>query len=109
LDQQVHREILSLIPSKRVFATLWESDTLVCCGLGVQEDDYFGLFNLVTAPAFRNMGHGTAFVLGLLDHARACGARWAYLQVMESNGPARHVYRKVGFTELYRYWYRSRD
>jgi GNAT superfamily N-acetyltransferase len=109
VHHQVMREILYRIPGEQVFATLWDGELLVCCGRGVLEDVYAGLFNVVTAPEFRNRGYGTAFVLGLLDCASDRGTQWAYLQVMEDNVPARHVYERVGFAGLYDYWYRCCD
>jgi ribosomal protein S18 acetylase RimI-like enzyme len=74
--------------------------------MGVLEQDYFGLFSLVTMPQQRNRGYGPQLVVGMLQWARAHRATQAYLQVAQSNTPARHVYTKLGFQEAYRYWYR---
>jgi GNAT superfamily N-acetyltransferase len=51
----------------------------VACGLGVSEQDYFGLFDLVTAPQQRNKSYGAALVAGMLRWARHHGAAQAYL------------------------------
>jgi GNAT superfamily N-acetyltransferase len=86
--------------------SLVDAGQAVACGLGVLEKDYFGLFDLVTDPSRRNRGYGTALVAGLLAWAQAKGTQHAYLQVMESNGPARQLYARFGFHEAYPYWYR---
>ena len=78
----------------------------MACGLGVLEQDYFGLFDLVTAPQQRNKGYGAALVAGMLHWARHHGASHAYLQVLRSNAAARHLYAKLGFQDAYPYWYR---
>ena len=105
-DHQTHRKILQAIPSKRFLASLSDSGQLVTCGLGVLENRTLGIYDLVTDPEQRNKGYGTKFVLGLLSWARTNGARHAYLQVMSTNSAARHLYTKLGFRDLYAYWYR---
>src|SRR5262245_59124586 len=59
VKHQTHQDILQAIPSKRLLAVLADSDTIVACGFGVLEYDYFGLFDLVTEPQQRNKGYGT--------------------------------------------------
>ena len=103
-----HKEILRAIPSHKILASLTVSRKTVACGMGVLENDYFGLFDLVTAPQKRNKGYGTQLVLLLLQWAKEHNAFHAYLQVVGSNAPARHLYAKLRFQEAYQYWYRIR-
>jgi GNAT superfamily N-acetyltransferase len=100
------RDILQAILSRRLLALRTDSLQPVACGLGVLENVYFGLFGLMTDPAQRGRGHGTALLGGMLGWARENGARTAYLQVMVSNERARRLYAKFGFREAYAYWYR---
>lgn len=104
--QAKHRAILDAVVPRRLFAFRREDAEAAACGLGVLEGDLFGLFDLVTAPERRGRGHGAALVAGMLEWARERGAAHAYLQVVEANAPARRLYEKLGFGELYRYWYR---
>lgn len=103
---QTHREILQAIPSRRLLASLISEGQPVACGLGVLEDDVLGLFDLLTAPEQRRRGYGTRLVTRILQWAVQNGAAHAYLQVVEDNEPARRLYARMGFEELYRYWYR---
>jgi len=104
---QTHKEMLELIPSHRFLASLVDSSQIVACCLAVLENSYLGLFDLITDTAQRNRGYGTALMSSLLTWAQAEGALHAYLQVMENNAPARHIYTtKLGFEVAYRYWYR---
>jgi len=105
-EQQVHKEILQAIPSARLLAVLTDANRLVACGLGVLEDEYFGLFDLITDGAERNKGYGGQLVSGMLRWAQERGAVHAYLQVLKSNAPAQRLYAKLGFQEIYQYWYR---
>jgi GNAT superfamily N-acetyltransferase len=104
--QGIHREILQAIPSKRILAALKYSNETVACGLGVLEGDFLGLFDLITAPEMRRMGFGTGLVSGLLDWAREYGALHAYLQVEKRNALGITLYTRLGFQEIYQYWYR---
>jgi len=101
-----HATMLDLIPATRLLVSLVDAATVVACGMGVLEQEYFGLFSLVTALPQRNRGYGTRLVVGMLQWAREHGATQAYLQVVQSNTPAHHVYTSVGFQEAYHYWYR---
>ena len=104
---QTHKEILHAIPGRRFLASLADSGQVVACGVGVLENEYFGMFDIFTHPQHRNRGHGAGLVAGLLGWAREHGATRAYLQVMRDNTPARRLYEKLGFGEAYVYWYRA--
>jgi GNAT superfamily N-acetyltransferase len=103
--QQTHGEILDAIPAGRNLVSLAVDGSVVSCGLGVQEDDSIGLFDLVTDPDERGKGYGSALIGGLLQRAVAAEAHIAYLQVLASNSGARRLYERLGFRESYRYWY----
>jgi ribosomal protein S18 acetylase RimI-like enzyme len=108
---QAHRAILQTIPSRCFLGTLADaSGAVVGCGVAVLEGAYVGLFDVIVDPARRGQGYGSALMAGLLHWARTGGARYAYLQVMAQNAPARHIYEaKFGFETVYEYWYRVLD
>jgi N-acetylglutamate synthase len=99
------RMLQNIVPNT-CFAALQCDGETAALGLAVQEGDYIGLFDIVTAAHARGQGFGTQLILHLLHWGKAKGATHAYLQVMESNAPALRLYTKLGFRERYRYWYR---
>jgi len=105
-EHKIHHEILSRIPATSLYAGLQYNGQIVSSGLGVLEDEYFGVFDLVTATKMRNEGYGKRLVAATLRLAQKAGARYAYLQVTDSNQPAQFLYEKLGFKEAYYYWYR---
>ena len=106
--RDAHLAILERIPGNALFGVLIPdgSENPVAAGLAVTEGDYIGLFDIVTDPDHRNRGHGAALVNALLASAVATGAKTAYLQVVSENSAAIALYRKLGFSEAYHYWYR---
>ena len=94
---QTHKEMLQIIPSTRLLAQLVDSNKTVACGLGVMENKFFGLFDLLTDPGERNQGYGAKLLRSMLRWAQEHDAVHAYLQVLDSNGPALHLYGKLGF------------
>lgn len=108
-QHRAHKAMLRAIPSWRFLASLVDSGEAVACGLGLLENGYLGLFDLVTHPERRNQGHGTRLVKGLLRWAQERGVVRAYLQVVQRNTAGRRLYRKLAFREVYEYWYRVLD
>ena len=104
--QQTHLAILQNILGKRLPMVLVDGETVLCCAMGVQEGQCLGLFGMFTAPDHRKKGYGTQLVASMLQQAQQNGATHAYLQVMKENVPACRLYAKLGFQELYDYWYR---
>jgi N-acetylglutamate synthase len=105
-QHQFHHEMLKRIVPDPLCAVLYHAGFPVACGLGVLENDVFGMFDIVTDAEQRNKGYGTQLVTAMLDRARQDGAGRAYLQVVNTNQIAHHLYTKLGFHELYHYWYR---
>ncbi|MFC1525206.1 GNAT family N-acetyltransferase [Candidatus Latescibacterota bacterium] len=88
------------------YAAVMEGGQVVACGLGIVEGDHLGLYGVATDTAHRRRGLGAGLVKDLMVWASQRRARQAYLQVRVSNHAARSLYRKLGFTPAYRYWYR---
>jgi N-acetylglutamate synthase len=99
-------QILKAIVPERCFIALYQQNEIVAVGLAVHDGEYVGLFDIVTAAHWRNRGFGKQVLLHLLNWAKENGAQHAYLQVMTNNQPALSLYSKVGFQEIYQYWYR---
>lgn len=105
-DMTVFAELLKKITAHTAYVSVIDHGEIIACGLGVLEGDYFGLYDIVTAPAHRNRGIGKDLLHYLLQWGAEQGAKYAYLQVLASNKPAIHLYRKLGFERAYQYWYR---
>ena len=58
------------------------------------------ILNLAVAPGRQRHGLGRALVLDILDRLGSRGVRYVYLEVRESNGPARALYAAHGFKEV---------
>lgn len=107
-DRETHERILQAIVNPTCYIAVMEAQH-VACGLGVYDRGYVGLFDIVTDPAHRQQGYGMDVVRSLLAWGQeAHEAGYAYLQVMANNAPAIQLYRKFGFEEGYRYWYRMK-
>ncbi len=98
--------MLHRIAAPKCFAGIVREGKNIACGIGVVENHRVGLFDIVVDPRYRQQGIGTQMVSGILDWARSRGVTSAYLQVMIDNAPAMAMYKKIGFNEAYRYWYR---
>lgn len=101
-----YENIINHIVFKKGFLDLQLNGQSIGCGLGVIEADYIGIFDVVVHPAYRKMGYGKAIVESLINWGNNNGAKTAYLQVITGNTAALNLYNKIGFKEMYKYWYR---
>jgi ribosomal protein S18 acetylase RimI-like enzyme len=104
--QKTHGQLLETIIPEKCFASIHVGGEVAGCGLGVFQNGYVGLFDIVVDSRQRQQGLGERLVQSLLAWGKQKGSRSAYLQVMCNNAPALHLYAKLGFKEEYQYWYR---
>lgn len=105
----IMRQIKSRIAPARTFAILYADQKPAAMGLAVAERGYVGLFDITTHEDMRNRGLGEQLTLSLLQWGKANGATHSYLQVMNANPPALRLYEKLGYREVYQYWYRVKS
>jgi ribosomal protein S18 acetylase RimI-like enzyme len=103
---EIEKRILGNIVVDRYFVELHQQGEAVACGLGVIEDGYLGIFDIVVARQHRGKGFGRIMMESLLNLGKSEGADWAYLQVVLDNSVAINLYESLGFREIYKYWYR---
>lgn len=99
-------KLLGNILPLHCFLRLEKESQTVAAGLAVYERGYVGLFDIVTNTEFRRQGLGRRLVIELLKWGQSQGAATAYLQVLTTNSAALQLYTRLGFREVYQYWYR---
>lgn len=62
--------------------------------------DEGSITNVAVRPDFQRQGIGRAILTALLSEAKARGIESVFLEVRESNAPARGLYRSAGFSEV---------
>ena len=101
------RRLLQRIPLKKCFMHIKDERETVAVGLGVTDSTHLALFDIVTSPHHRQRGWGWTLVKSLLAWGKSHGATTGTLQVLPDNMSALRLYARFGFTESYRYWYRT--
>lgn len=97
------------IPKETIAASVEIDGRIVATGLGIRDRDYIGIYAVYVSPSCWRRGYARAIVSTILREAKAGGATRAYLQVVKGNEPAKSLYRSLGFTDFYTYWFRSRN
>ena len=99
--------ILSQIRPAKAMMIAKKGDQSVAAGLCVKDYAWAGLFDLATKPSHQRQGWAEALIACGLSWAQQQGAKRAWLQIEESNLAGLALYRKLGFSESYRYSYRE--
>lgn len=105
-----HKQTMKRMQSNRCsekgFFTLYHNGEIAACGLGIVERKALGLFDIITSHKFRNQGLGEQLILNILHWGKDQGAAYSDLAVLLNNIPALRLYAKLGYKEMYSYWYR---
>ena len=104
-DQDLRQSLLDRIADPVNYLAFEQAGGFVATAMAVRSGEALGLFGIATAPAWQRQGLAGSLILQQLAWGQMQGARYAYLQVEESNLAAIRLYRKLGFTELYSYCY----
>lgn len=106
-DEKIARQIHKNIQQKVFTASISQNGKTIACGMCVIEREWVGLYDIFVDSNFRGQGLGFKLCTSLLETARQNGAKKAYLQVLSNNKSAINLYKKIGFTQFYEYWYRE--
>ncbi len=104
--KQTYRAILESIPLSCCFASINHDGKPVMVAIAVCQQDWVGLYGMFTEATYRGRGLGRKMLHGLLGWGKSAGASNAYLHVETDNATAVGLYERLGFREVYRYWYR---
>ena len=108
----IHRRIVpnmyAAIPKDEIAVAAYDGGTLIGTGLGILDRDTVGIYAIHVRDDYRRRGLASGIVSRILTEARKQGAAGAYLQVVSDNAPARQLYRRLGFRDSYRYYFRVR-
>jgi GNAT superfamily N-acetyltransferase len=108
LSPSIRRATVERIGPETTCATAIVAGEPAGVALGVAERRFVGLFCFHTLPGLRRRGAARSLLHALAEWARSRNAASIYLQVEDSNAPARALYASAGFATLYRYHYRTR-
>jgi N-acetylglutamate synthase len=106
--QRTAKEILHHILGEVIVVSKKIGDKTVGCGYGAIERGYIGIFDIVVDKDYRSKGFGQDIMDGILSVAADKRIENSYLSVVVGNIPAENLYQKLGFREIYRYWYRMK-
>ncbi len=111
IDKKYHEvlgKMLHNIKMEKIIVSKKNNDVPIGCGFGALEHEYVGIFDIVVDEMMRGKGIGKEIVVGILGKAQELDVKTAYLQVIANNDIAKNLYKKLGFEERYRYWYRKK-
>ena len=105
---EIKNNILKNIKHKIISVNKLVNGTFIGCGYGIIDKGFVGLYDIVVNEEFRGKGYGKEIVEAILTKAKDMGIKKAYLAVVDNNEIAKELYSKMGFKEIYKYWYRNK-
>jgi ribosomal protein S18 acetylase RimI-like enzyme len=107
-QRAAHLERLADSPLDLAPVVARHEGVVVGAGMLSSNERLGGLFDIVVAGAMQGRGIGSAIVAALFGRATERGVADLFLQVTADNAAAIALYRRFGFSTLYRYHYRAR-
>lgn len=98
--------IFSSIKPTKTFLRISTQDETVGLSTVVVEKGWGCISNIVVNPRHRRKGIANQIINHLSKWAYENGAHHMYLQVVQTNHPAVHLYKKIGFTPVSNHHYR---
>jgi len=107
IKKETLKQMLKNIIGKCIFVRHIIAGEAIGYGYGVIDNEYVGIFDIHVDESFRGKGYGKAVMETIISTAKGLGVNKAYLQVVVGNTIAENLYAKLGFEEIYKYWYRT--
>ena len=98
-------DMIAAMPGKLMLASCTVNGEIAALAMAVIDQDYVGIYDVITAQAYRNQGLCSYLLWNLLQQCKPYASS-SYLAVVAVNEPAKRVYAKLGYKESYTYWYR---
>lgn len=102
-------QMYDAIPKDEIAVSYIYEGRIRATGLGILDRDYVGVYAIHVDPLLRRRGIASQIVSLILSEGKKQGAKRAYLQVVSDNAPAKALYRRLGFSEMYRYYFRVKS
>ena len=109
VKQGLFRKILDQALVETAWCAVMKDGKPAALAATAAEQGWALLQYVVVDPALRGTGLGEKVCRAALAEAKARGVRYAYLQVVQGNTAAMNLYRKLGFSKAYTYWYMKQD
>ncbi|HKU85804.1 MAG TPA: GNAT family N-acetyltransferase [Casimicrobiaceae bacterium] len=107
-ERAAHFERVSSTPLAMCAIVANADGRAVAAGQASIDGGLAGIYDMMTAAAWRGRGLASLIIEALLAWAARQHATHAFLQVNDDNAPALTVYRRYGFATAYAYHYRAR-
>jgi GNAT superfamily N-acetyltransferase len=104
--QDIYRALLGRMAKRSGYALATIGGEPAAVGLGVCDPPWLGVFSMSTLPSHRRRGAAMAILSALAIWGAQRGAKRVYLQVEADNRPARSLYARSGFEDVYGVHYR---
>ena len=88
------------------FVSIWSGDEVLAIARLSVAGGWAGITAVEVNPSCRRQGLGSAITAAACREAERNGVRQVFLQVEETNKPARALYERLGFRYSHRYHYR---
>lgn len=106
----IHRAIVptmyKAIAKETVCISIQKDGQIIGTGLGILDREYIGIYAIHVREDYRGKGYARAICTSILNEGKKKGAEKAYLQVVEGNDIAYHLYESLGFEDFYSYYFR---